>query len=232
MSGTGDGGRFGTWSEDADGLVAFDYALADGPAGLELPAGDGRRPWHQVGNDRLVATAHAGGWTTLYVTDRAYMRLSDLDPTRPRGLGGRFRVRLPDGRAVLDPFGPPAAPPVEVTTRWGTGYAEWTVVEVEGPASLRRRVWAPHRLPQEPTLQARRGAAPLWPLPQEQAPTPGSMRNGGRYPRSAQQAEHPTPRHRSPPGKAAPTPPSPDSRPPRGPSLSGQPESPTATSRQ
>ena len=143
MSGTGDGGRFGTWSEDADGLVAFDYALADGPAGLELPAGDGRRPWHQVGNDRLVATAHAGGWTTLYVTDRAYMRLSDLDPTRPRGLGGRFRVRLPDGRAVLDPFGPPAAPPVEVTTRWGTGYAEWTVVEVEGPASLRRRVWAP-----------------------------------------------------------------------------------------
>ncbi len=63
----GDGGEFGRWGSDALGLPSFvvNGDLRD-RAGLVLPGGDVRRLWHQVGNDRITATAHADGTLTLY----------------------------------------------------------------------------------------------------------------------------------------------------------------------
>ena len=132
-----DGGWFGTWSRDADDLPCFDVATPTQGTRLVAPAGDVRRIWHQVGNDRITATAHAGGWTTLYLADRMFLRLSNPDPSRGSEVGGLWTVRSPDGRSVLSPFDPETS----VRARWGMGYAEW-----EARAAgihLVRRVWAP-----------------------------------------------------------------------------------------
>jgi hypothetical protein len=134
----GDGGGFGRWATDSDGLPCFDIELArlSGP-GLVLPQGDARVPWHQVGNDRITATAHAGGWTTLYAADEGLVRLNGTDPDRAEALGGTWSLRDDSGLTLASPF----IPGVELTARWGMGYAEWTA---EGPGvMLRRRVWAP-----------------------------------------------------------------------------------------
>jgi len=131
-----DGGSFGRWSADAEGLPRFDFA-ADPGARLVLPEGDARRCWHQVGNDRVIATAHAGGWTTLYFCDRGFLRLSDPDPARPARLGGVWSVFDAGGARLLWPFTAGAIR----RASWGMGYAEW---EAEaGGVSLCRRVWAP-----------------------------------------------------------------------------------------
>jgi len=134
----GEGGYFGSWDADADGLPCFDIEIAaplDGA--LVVPDGDPRRVWHQVGNDRVTATAHAGGWTTLYVADCGPVRLSGVDPERANELGGIWRVAGSRGRDILSPF----TPGTEIRSRWGTGYAEWTAYSPD--LEILRRVWAP-----------------------------------------------------------------------------------------
>jgi len=101
---TGDGGRFGTWSQDDDGLPCFDLR------------GDALREdvWHQVGNDRLTATAHADGSIDLYSWEAGLVRL-----TEPVAWGE----------------------PSSLHTRFGFGHARW---RREDPGRvLTRRVWAP-----------------------------------------------------------------------------------------
>lgn len=117
------GGNFGRWSTDSAGQPAFD--LTAGPDHL----------WHQVGNRVLTATAHAGGWTTLYSTGWGWIRLSDTGPkTGPEtgaALGGTWRLEDGEGR-VLRTERP--------TPTWGIGYAEWQQETEAGP--LHRRVSA------------------------------------------------------------------------------------------
>jgi len=100
----GDGGAFGDWSADADDLPCFDLRG-------EAVAGD---VWHQVGNDRVTATAHADGATTLYWAEEGLVRV---------------------GRSA--PFGTPAS----LATRFGCGHASWR--RRDGASSVERRVWAP-----------------------------------------------------------------------------------------
>jgi hypothetical protein len=130
-------GHFGSWSVDAHGLPCFDYRpdAAGGP--LVVPGGDTRQPWHQVGNDRIIATAHAGGWSALYFCDRGYLRLSDTDPSRPERLGGIWSLYDECGARVLTPF----TGGIDLRPRWGIGYAEWSVA-VKG-LEVRRRLSAP-----------------------------------------------------------------------------------------
>jgi hypothetical protein len=101
---SGDGGDFGDWSEDEDALPCFDLRGA-------AVAGD---VWHAVGNDRITATAHADGATTLYWAEEGLVRV---------------------GRSA--PLGAPAA----LATRFGCGYAVWR--HERGALSIERRVWAP-----------------------------------------------------------------------------------------
>ncbi len=134
--GTGDGGRFGEWvwdevrSESGDSvrLPAFRLQVAadrPGPGNV----------WHQVGNDRLTATAHAAGHVVIYSTDAGWVRLSDADSPRSDFSGGTWRWDDSSGRAVA---GVGLSDPIPT---WEVGGARW---EYEGTDwCVSRRVWAP-----------------------------------------------------------------------------------------
>ena len=81
-----DGGRFGAWGEDEDGNPCFDLRREAVRCDV----------WHQVGNDRVTATAHADGTLTLYWCEEGLVRLTE-----------------------------PPAPGPALAARWGCGYAEW-----------------------------------------------------------------------------------------------------------
>ena len=81
-----DGGRFGVWGEDDDGNPCFDLR----PEAVRCDV------WHQVGNDRVTATAHADGTLTLYWCEEGLVRLTE-----------------------------PPGPGPALAARWGCGYAEW-----------------------------------------------------------------------------------------------------------
>jgi hypothetical protein len=81
-----DGGHFGVWGEDEEGNPCFD--LRREAVGCDV--------WHQVGNDRITATAHADGTLTLYWCEEGLVRLTA-----------------------------PPVPGPTLATRWGCGYAEW-----------------------------------------------------------------------------------------------------------
>lgn len=130
-----DAGHFGTWRTDEFGLPSFDVEIDESHGPLVLPESDVRRIWHQVGNDRVTATAHVGGWTTVYFCDRGLLRVGDLDPDSKQSLGGMWRFQR--GDRSIDP----ASPELELKARWGMGYAQW-----DGQCKgfrIRRRVWAP-----------------------------------------------------------------------------------------
>jgi Glycosyl hydrolase 36 superfamily, catalytic domain len=100
----GDGGAFGAWLEDEVGLPCFELRLG-------ASAGD---VWHQVGNDRVTATAHADGRTTLYWFEEGLLRLGVAQPPAQVhavrfGCGWaewRWRDREFEGvRRVWAPFG-------------------------------------------------------------------------------------------------------------------------------
>jgi hypothetical protein len=130
------GGLFGSWARDAAGLPCFDLAISEPrPPDLVLPDGDARRVWHQVGNDRVTATAHAGGWLTLYSAEAGLVRLSAADPARPEALGGTWRLETPEGRLLLASDAP------EGRVRFGVGYAEWR--HSAPGVEVLRRVFAP-----------------------------------------------------------------------------------------
>lgn len=134
----GDGGYFGSWSTDSEGLPCFDIELSRlSRDRLVLPEGDERRMWHLLGNDRVTATAHAGGWTVLYSTEEGMLRLNGSDPLRVEELGGTWGLFDSSGRELLSPF----TPGLELALQWGTGYAEWRA-SLRG-LSVTRRTWAP-----------------------------------------------------------------------------------------
>lgn len=81
-----DGGDLGAWGEDEEGLPVLTLRAR--------PRADDA--WHQVGNDRVTATAHADGRAIFYWAEEGLLRLGVL-----------------------------ASPHVPVTMRLGCGWAEW-----------------------------------------------------------------------------------------------------------
>lgn len=137
-SGSGDGGCFGAWVEDEDGLPCFKLAAAPDRQGLVLPEGGATAVWHLLGNDRMTVLAHAGGWFTLYATAGGFIRLTC--GTEPRE-GSVWTLGDAGGRSLL---AGPGDPSPEAT--WGIGYAEWTV-ESESLKVHRRASISPGDLP-------------------------------------------------------------------------------------
>ncbi|MFH1150759.1 MAG: hypothetical protein V1748_09845 [Actinomycetota bacterium] len=129
MIAAGAGGSFGTWGTDGLGLPCFDLDphVFDDPS-LVLPAGGPADIWHQVGNDRVTATAHAGGRLTLYAFEGGPVALT--------GPGGGNRWEVLSSGGTLDPGTKPDA------VRWGTGYAEWRWST--GRVAVTRTVSAPY----------------------------------------------------------------------------------------
>lgn len=116
MGAVGDGGDFGTWVEDEAGLPCFELRPA-------APAAD---VWHQVGNDRVTATAHADGRATVYWCEEGLVRLGCAAPPAPPvavrfGCGfaeWRWRAGGLEGvRRVFAPFGPAPGWRIDVELR-------------------------------------------------------------------------------------------------------------------
>jgi hypothetical protein len=75
-------GSFGRWIVDGAGEPAFAFEPAGGlDRALVTPAGGTDECWHAVGNHGITATAHAGGWTTIYATSRGVVRLTGRQST-------------------------------------------------------------------------------------------------------------------------------------------------------
>jgi len=133
-----DGGLFGRWVKDENGLVAFDYtALYEAPPDVASSIDH----WHQVGNDRYTAEAHAGGWIVPYRWERGLTRLSARDlKTGWQNLAGVGVIRAASGK--ITPLLRHLLPEDwRWHVRWGIGYAEW--VAESGSLRIRKRVSAP-----------------------------------------------------------------------------------------
>jgi hypothetical protein len=115
-SGDPAGGWFGRWGVGDDGLTRFEVHPTRAERDLVVPPGGVAECWHNVGNEDLTATAHAGGWVTLWATSRGMVRLT--------GAGSGWGLRGREARGLGCRFGP--------------GLAEW---RMEGDAwEIRRRV--------------------------------------------------------------------------------------------
>lgn len=147
-AGSHDGGAFGSWATDDEGLPCFDYELLARPAkggakagradtGLVLPDGGPRAAWHLLSNPVLKATAHAGGWLTIFATSRGFVRMTGgQSPCR------QWQVVSASGERLVDPGSDACA----VRARFGMGYAEWSATQ-NGVTVVRRACVAGENLP-------------------------------------------------------------------------------------
>jgi hypothetical protein len=124
-------GRFGCWFEDRHGLPAYEYTrglVTD--LGLNYTRRDGDAGaddhWHQVGNTRITAMAHADGRVRLF------------DGTR----GPKWVSEFSAGRVTVD--GAPLAEGVQPRLTFGVGYVEWAVQDADTGVAARRTVYAPY----------------------------------------------------------------------------------------
>jgi len=105
-------GNFGEWVEDADGKPAYDCD----------PARSDIDQWHLIGNGRISATMHTGGYLQVYDWSRGGKILNRWAPESGSDSGGfvwisangeewsTLRSKVPEGAAQR--------------MRWGMGYAE------------------------------------------------------------------------------------------------------------
>lgn len=120
-------GALGCWFEDQDGLPAYAYTAqpGDAPYFTRREGENGSTDhWHQVGNDRIVATAHGDGRMRLFDGTRGGKWVSEYGVGQVKNLS--------DG---LD------APAVAESRTFGVGYFE-TASQV-GSLRTTRRVFAP-----------------------------------------------------------------------------------------
>ena len=90
-------GNFGRWITDENGLPAYEYGMdhtTDPRATYVTSEGGSRNHWHLLGNDRIVATAHNGGYVQLYDWTRGGKLINRWCP-RERNYAGGFKfVRI------------------------------------------------------------------------------------------------------------------------------------------
>ena len=113
-------GSFGRWIADAAGLPAYEYTMdqtRDAGAAYFVAGGTSRDHWHMLGNDRIVATAHNGGYVQLYDWTRGPKIVNRWAPDE-RNYAGGFKFvtvdeqtfntlweHLPDGATQRRVFG-------------------------------------------------------------------------------------------------------------------------------
>jgi Glycosyl hydrolase 36 superfamily, catalytic domain len=152
-------GHLGTWSVDAAGLPAYDFAVderCDPVAHAFSPRPTPLRdPIHVIGNGRgLVAMAHASGGVEIYTQDRGHKWINHVDtwsdplnPDYPPQLGGGFTyytVASPAGARVgstrFEDLPVNRATQMQ-SRRFGVGYFETVTHDTD--ITVRRRVFAP-----------------------------------------------------------------------------------------
>jgi len=120
-------GALGCWFDDADGLPAYAYTatLGAGRAFTRREGDDGATDhWHQIGNDRVIATAHADGRVRLFDGTRGGKWVSEYSASRVHNLteGGE-------------------SPTIAQRRVFGVGYVE--AESQVGSLRTTRRVFAP-----------------------------------------------------------------------------------------
>lgn len=133
-----DGGLFGRWILDESGMPAFEYTYLDK---FPIARSDFEDHWHQVGNDRFTAEAHAGGWFTIYRWERGLTRLSNDKLSPPERLAGVGSLFGANSELLLQLLRHRAPANCSWKVYWGMGYAEW-LCECDG-VKIKRRVSAP-----------------------------------------------------------------------------------------
>ena len=135
-------GAFGTWATDAAGLPAYRYTLDQARSAFAPQAelAGSRDAWHQLGNDRTIATAHNDGFVQLWSQDRIYEWLNRADPANGHYAGGYGYLRL-DGTTYSTLYAD-RAPGVKTERLFGTGYFGRRT-EIPGTATVAEKVYAP-----------------------------------------------------------------------------------------
>lgn len=82
-------GDFGEWAADPAGNPCYHYGRPD----------TGEDHWHMLGNDRIVATAHNGGYVELWDWSRVLKAVNRFDPAHLNFAGG-FKVVTVNGRTT------------------------------------------------------------------------------------------------------------------------------------
>jgi len=93
-------GAFGRWVRSEAGEWAYAYEMdqvRNPRAAYYTTLGASRDHWHLIGNDRIGATAHNGGYVELYDWTRGGKIINRLDPEN-RNYAGGFKFVDVDGR--------------------------------------------------------------------------------------------------------------------------------------
>jgi hypothetical protein len=124
---TSGSGVFGRWAVDGAGLPMYRYTLDQARAPFaRQPELLGRTDaWHQIGNERAIATASNDGQVQLWSQDRRYQWVNRYDP-RALQLAGDFGWLRSGGTALSTRY---ADRPAGSRTRreFGVGYVRRTV---------------------------------------------------------------------------------------------------------
>jgi hypothetical protein len=95
-------GHFGGWLNDGNGEPAYEYKAdqrTDPRARYYVTGGHSTDHWHVLGNDRIAATAHNGGYVQVYDWSRGGKILNRWDPERGHYAGG-FKFLEIDGQIL------------------------------------------------------------------------------------------------------------------------------------
>ena len=118
-------GCFGSWTVDETSRPAYSYEIdqiRDSRAEYRVSEGVSRDHWHLVGNDRIVATAHNGGYVQVYDWSRGGKLLNPWKPQTDDYAGGFVFVEA--GGEILSTLWD-SLPRNAVQSRlFGEGYAE------------------------------------------------------------------------------------------------------------
>lgn len=98
-------GSFGEWIIDSEGLPAYDYKcnqFHDPIAKSATTYGYSIDHFHQIGNDRILATAHNGGYIQLLESSRGFQWLTLSDSKKGKLGGGIALFQLEDSNVIYN----------------------------------------------------------------------------------------------------------------------------------
>jgi len=125
-------GHFGKWITDEFGLPAYEYTCDqynDPIAKTPTTYGNSNDHFHQIGNDRIAATAHNGGYIQVLESSRGFQWLTYRDDKKPKLGGGIGILQIePNPFGYSDLYTPEVSKlPIKYTRIFGTGYFKKTI---------------------------------------------------------------------------------------------------------
>ena len=125
-------GHFGKWIIDEYGLPAYEYTCdqyTDPLAKTPTTYGASIDHFHQIGNDRITATAHNGGYIQVLESSRGFQWLTFKDDKKPKLGGGIGILQIePNPFGYSDLYTSEVSQlPIKYTRVFGTGYFKKTI---------------------------------------------------------------------------------------------------------